>query len=83
VAEARTEVTILVSIYSDVIEAPDGVAYQGHFAADDQFVDSSQVAGLQAALGDRGEAHIYPGTKHWFGVALSPIIEKPPAGSAR
>jgi carboxymethylenebutenolidase len=66
VAEARTEVTALVSIYSDVFEAPGGAAYQGHFAEDDQFVDSSQAAGLPAALGDRGEAHIYPGTKHWF-----------------
>lgn len=66
VAEARTEVTTLVSIYSDVFEAPDGVAYQGHFAEDDQFVDLSRVAGMQAALGDRGEAHIYTGTKHWF-----------------
>lgn len=66
VAAARTEVTTLVSIYSDVFEPPDGVAYQGHFAEEDQFVDSSQVAGLQAALGDRGEAHIYPGAKHWF-----------------
>ena len=66
VAEARTEVSALVPIYSDVFDAPDGVAYQGHFAEDDQFVDSSKVAGVQAALGDRGEVHIYPGTKHWF-----------------
>jgi carboxymethylenebutenolidase len=55
-----------VCIYSGVFEAPDGVAYLGHFAEDDQFDDSSQVAGLQAALSDRGEAHSYPGTKHWF-----------------
>lgn len=66
VAEARPEVTALVCIYSGVFEAPDGVAYLGHFAEDDQFDDSSQVAGLQATLSDRGEAHIYPGTKHWF-----------------
>ena len=66
VAEARPEVTALVCIYSGVLEAPDGVAYLGHFAEDDQFDDSSQVAGLQAVLGDRGDAHIYPGTKHWF-----------------
>jgi len=66
VAEARPEVTALVCVYSGVFEAPDGVAYSGHFAENDQFDDSSQVAGLQAALGDRGEAHVYPGTKHWF-----------------
>ena len=66
VAEARPEVIALVCIYSGVFEAPDGVAYLGHFAEDDQFDDSSQVAGLQAALGERGTAHIYPGTKHWF-----------------
>jgi carboxymethylenebutenolidase len=65
-AEARPEVTALVCIYGGVFEAPDGIAYLGHFAEHDEFDDSSQVAALQAALGDRGEAHIYPGTKHWF-----------------
>jgi carboxymethylenebutenolidase len=66
VAEARPEVTALVCIYSGIFEAPEGVAYLGHFAENDQFDDSSQVAGLQAALGDRGVTHIYPGTRHWF-----------------
>jgi carboxymethylenebutenolidase len=54
----------LVCIYGDVFEGSDGVAYLGHFAEDDQFVDSEGPE-LQAAS-DRGEAHIYPGTKHWF-----------------
>jgi carboxymethylenebutenolidase len=57
VAEARPEVTALVSIYSDVFNGPDGTAYLGHFAENDDFVDTSQVT---------DEAHIYPGTKHWF-----------------
>jgi carboxymethylenebutenolidase len=66
VAKARPEVTALVCIYSGVFEAPEGVAYLGHFAEDDQFDDSSQVVGLQAALDARSQAHVYPGTKHWF-----------------
>jgi carboxymethylenebutenolidase len=66
VAEARPEVTALVCIYGGVFEAPDGVAYLGHFAEDDQFDDSAQVPGFQAALGDRGDTYVYPGTKHWF-----------------
>jgi carboxymethylenebutenolidase len=64
VAEKRPEVTALVCIYGDVIEAPESVAYLGHFAEDDQFVDS-EGAELRAAA-ERGEAHIYPSTKHWF-----------------
>lgn len=63
-AEKRPEVTSLVCVYGDVFEAPEGVAYLGHFAEDDQFVDSKGVE-LQAAC-DRGEAHVYPRTKHWF-----------------
>ncbi len=62
VSGARPEVAALVCVYGDVFEAPDGTAYLGHFAEDDQFVDTSQAA----ALVDRGEAHVYPGTKHWF-----------------
>jgi len=58
VSEKRDDVAALVSIYSDVYDAPDGVAYQGHFAADDQFVD----APAENASG----AYVYPGTKHWF-----------------
>lgn len=46
-----------------MFEAPVGTAYLGHFAEDDEFVDTSLVE--QGAL-DRGQAHIYPGTKHWF-----------------
>jgi carboxymethylenebutenolidase len=58
VSEQRPgDVAALVSIYSDVYDAPDGVAYQGHFAADDQFVDAPP---------ESADAHVYPGTKHWF-----------------
>jgi dienelactone hydrolase len=57
-------VTVLVCIYGDVFEAPDGTAYMGHFAEDDAFVDSAQAAGV--VPDDRTEAHVYPGTKHWF-----------------
>ena len=56
-AEQRDDVAALVSIYSDVYDTPDGVAYQGHFASDDQFVDAPP---------ERDEAYVYPGTKHWF-----------------
>jgi carboxymethylenebutenolidase len=57
-AERRDDVAALVSIYSDVYDTPDGVAYQGHFASDDQFVDAPPP--------ELDEAYIYPGTKHWF-----------------
>jgi carboxymethylenebutenolidase len=61
IARARPEVTALVSIYSDILEGPDGTAYLGHFAEDDEFVDSSQVAGSGCT-----DAHVYAGTSHWF-----------------
>lgn len=66
VAAARSDVAAFVSIYSDVYEAPGGAAYLGHFAEDDQFVDSTPVADMQKTLGEGSAAHIYPGTKHWF-----------------
>ena len=53
----RSDVAALVSIYGDVFEGPDGVAYLGHFAEQDEYVDSSQA---------KGTAHVYPGTRHWF-----------------
>jgi carboxymethylenebutenolidase len=59
VAEQRKDVAALVSIYSDVYDAPHGVPYQGHFAEDDQFVSAPSEPKSE-------EAHIYPGTKHWF-----------------
>jgi carboxymethylenebutenolidase len=65
-ASERSDVAAFVSIYSDVYEAPGGAAYLGHFAEDDQFVDSSQVAGMQKSLGEGSAAHVYPGAKHWF-----------------
>lgn len=64
VAGARPEVTALVCIYGDVFEGPEGVAYLGHFAEDDPFVDS-ETPEVRAARG-RGEAHVYAGTRHWF-----------------
>jgi carboxymethylenebutenolidase len=66
VAEARQDVAALVTYYSGIFEAPDGMPYLGHFAEDDEFDDSAQVPDLQQALGAGSAAHIYPGTKHWF-----------------
>jgi len=66
VAAGRLDVAAFVSIYSDVYEAPGGAAYLGHFAEDDQFVDSAPVAEMQKTLGDGSAAHVYAGTKHWF-----------------
>ena len=59
VAEQRNDAAALVSIYSDVYDAPQGVAYQGHFAEDDQFVSAPSEPKSE-------ETHVYPGTKHWF-----------------
>ena len=59
VAAERSDIAAFVSIYSDVYEGPGGAAYLGHFAENDEFVDSP------AAAGD-GSTHVYPGMKHWF-----------------
>ncbi len=66
VAAARSDVAAFVSIYSDVYEAPGGAAYLGHFAQDDQFVDSTRVADMEKTLGEGSAAHVYPGAEHWF-----------------
>jgi carboxymethylenebutenolidase len=66
VAAARPDVGALVMYYSGIFEAPDGIAYLGHFAEDDEFDDSAQVPDLQRTLGEGSAAHVYPGTKHWF-----------------
>jgi carboxymethylenebutenolidase len=66
VAAARTDVAAFVSVYSDVYEPPGAAAYLGHFAADDEFVDSSPLAGMQETLPEGSAAHVYPGTRHWF-----------------
>jgi carboxymethylenebutenolidase len=63
VAARRSDVAAFVSIYSDVYEGPGGAAYLGHFAADDQFVDSPPT---DKPLPEGSAAHIYPGMKHWF-----------------
>jgi carboxymethylenebutenolidase len=65
VASERADVAAFVSIYSDVYEGPGGAAYLGHFAEDDQFVESPEAAGAKP-LPDGSAAHIYPGMKHWF-----------------
>ncbi|MGQ0849585.1 MAG: dienelactone hydrolase family protein [Actinomycetota bacterium] len=59
VAATRSDVAAFVAIYSDVFGAPGGAAYLGHFAEQDPYIDSTQVA-------DSSAAHVYPGTKHWF-----------------
>jgi carboxymethylenebutenolidase len=66
VAVDRSDVAAFVSVYSDVYEAPGGAAYLGHFAQDDQFVDSTPVAEMQKTLPEGSAAYIYPGVKHWF-----------------
>jgi carboxymethylenebutenolidase len=66
VAAERHDVAAFVSIYSDVYEGPGGAAYLGHFAEDDQFVESPQAAGMAKPLPEGSAAHIYPGMKHWF-----------------
>jgi carboxymethylenebutenolidase len=66
VAAERPEVGALVTFYSGIFEAPDGIPYLGHFAEDDEFDDSAQVPDLQRTLGQGSAAHVYPGTKHWF-----------------
>lgn len=63
VAAERSDVAAFVSIYSDVYEGPGGAAYLGHFAEDDQFVDSPAA---EKPLPKGSAAHIYPGMKHWF-----------------
>jgi len=55
-----------VTYYSGIFEAPDGIAYLGHFAEDDEFDDSAQVPDLERTLGEGSAAHVYAGTKHWF-----------------
>jgi carboxymethylenebutenolidase len=76
VAAARSNVAAFVSIYSDVYEAPGGAAYLGHFAEDDQFVDSTAVAEMRKSLGEGSAAHVYPGAKHWFMEADRPEYDE-------
>jgi carboxymethylenebutenolidase len=66
VATERPDVGALVTYYSGIFEAPDRIAYLGHFAEDDEFDDSAQVPDLEQTLGEGSAAHVYPGTKHWF-----------------
>lgn len=66
VARSRSDVVALVCFYSGIFEAPPGVAYLGHFAEDDEFDDSAQVADLEKTLSEGSAAYVYPGTKHWF-----------------
>lgn len=44
-------------------------SYLGHFAENDEYEPTSEVDGLEAALGKAGRPvtfHRYPGTGHWF-----------------
>jgi carboxymethylenebutenolidase len=82
VAAARSEVAAFVSIYSDVYEAPGGAPYLGHFAQDDQFVDSTPVADMEKTLPDGSTAHVYPGTRHWFMEPDRPEFDKEAAEQA-
>jgi carboxymethylenebutenolidase len=66
VAGERSDIGALVTYYSGIFEAPDGIAYLGHFAEDDEFDDSTQVSDLEPTLSEGSTAHVYPGTKHWF-----------------
>lgn len=68
VAAARSDVAAFVSIYSDVFEGPGAAAYLGHFAEEDPYIDSTEVA-------ESTNAHIYPGTKHWFMEADRPEFD--------
>ena len=75
VAEARPDVAALVTYYSGIFEAPDGMPYLGHFAEDDEFDDSAQVPEFEKTLGAGSAAHVYPGTKHWFMEADRPEFD--------
>jgi carboxymethylenebutenolidase len=76
VAAGRSDVAAFVSIYSDVYEGPGGAAYLGHFAEDDQFVESPQAAGMEKPLPEGSAAHIYPGMKHWFTEPARPEFDE-------
>jgi len=75
VAAGRSDVAAFVSIYSDVYEGPGGAAYLGHFAEDDQFVETPQAAGMEKPLPEGSAAHVYPGTRHWFTEADRPEFD--------
>ncbi|MDP9249880.1 MAG: dienelactone hydrolase family protein [Chloroflexota bacterium] len=66
VATGRPDVAALVTFYSGIFDAPNGIPYLGHFAEDDEFDDSAQVPDLQATLREGSSAHVYPSTHHWF-----------------
>lgn len=72
VAAGRSDVAAFVSIYSDVYEPPGGAAYLGHFAEDDEYVESEPLAGIGERLPEGSAAHVYPGTRHWFTEADRP-----------
>jgi carboxymethylenebutenolidase len=65
-AGERSDIGAVVMFYSGIFEAPDGIAYLGHFAEDDEFDDSAQVPDFEKTLAKGSTAYVYPGTKHWF-----------------
>jgi len=62
----RSDIGALVMFYSGIFEAPDGIPYLGHFAEHDAFDDSAQVPEFEQTLRAGSDAHVYPGTEHWF-----------------
>ena len=76
VAGERSDIGAVVMFYSGIFEAPDGIAYLGHFAEDDEFDDSAQVADFEKTLGKGSAAYVYPGTKHWFIEADRPEFDR-------
>ena len=66
VAGERSDIGAVVMYYSGIFEAPDGIPYLGHFAENDEFVNSEVEPEFEKTLGRGSGAHVYPGTKHWF-----------------
>lgn len=70
-ARAPETVAAAVAFYGsqDIDMDSSQAAYQGHFAENDDFVSTDDVAYLEALLGLANrpvEFHRYPGTGHWF-----------------
>jgi carboxymethylenebutenolidase len=67
--EIELEATVLYYGTSDVEPARWRGAVQGHFAETDDFEPLEEARAFMVALEDGGvevDAHVYPGTGHWF-----------------